>query len=145
MRRLLPGDGSNVGSSWSSQFASGKGGFRAFDGFTLGSTASINQSSWWGIYFNTSLANETPNTTQWNIGFFADNGGAAGAQLSASTLTSGQVSTTLVGPGFFGNNTGSHCCLKLRASIRFSHGLLAPAGALLGLGSLVLLWRKRRQ
>jgi hypothetical protein len=100
------GNGTNVGSGWTSQLDASNSGFRTFDNFTLGGGATINQASWRGMYLNNAdLSNGTPNTSSWTVGFFADSGGSPGTQLSSTTLTSAQVTSQILGSGMFGNNT----------------------------------------
>ncbi len=99
------GNGTNVGASWTSQTANSGGlasGFVTFDDFLFGTTTTINQVSWLGIFLNLDLTNGAINTSRWDVLIESDSGGAPngliGGQLNAT------VQTTALGSGLFGTN-----------------------------------------
>ena len=51
------GNGTSVGSSWTSHEDTTLTGFRTNDNFSLASAAVINQVSWWGIYIHPDFTN----------------------------------------------------------------------------------------
>jgi CubicO group peptidase (beta-lactamase class C family) len=103
---LWSGNGTNVGSTWSSQVDSSLSGYRAYDNFSLPTGGAINQATWRGIYVDaTTLQNAAVNTTDWNISLQANNAGAPGSVLSSSTIPAAQVSKQIVGTGIFNGNT----------------------------------------
>jgi hypothetical protein len=94
------GDG-HVWTSSRDQFGLG---FRTYDNFTLASAATVRSVEWQGFYFDfINGANNpvNPDTVSWTIGFFADAGGAPGAQLYSTTLSAADVDTTFVGDSIF--------------------------------------------
>jgi len=100
------GNGTVVGSAWTSQSDAGLSGFRTFDNFSLGSPALINQATWLGIYIDSAtLSDSAPNTLTWIIRFQADNSGIPGATLQSTNIASSQVNTTILGTGLFNGNT----------------------------------------
>ncbi|QOY90529.1 PEP-CTERM sorting domain-containing protein [Paludibaculum fermentans] len=62
----------------------------------------IGQATWYGIYLDSALANGTPNTSSWQVSFYADAAGVPGAQLSNTTLNLADVTVQNLGTGFFG-------------------------------------------
>ena len=98
------GNGTNVGTSWTSHTDAALTGFRALDNFSLSSAASISQVSWRGIYLNNDLTNASPSTTTWVIRFQADNAGVPGPVLAVSFLTAAEVNRQTLGTGFFNSN-----------------------------------------
>lgn len=98
-----PGTQSCDPSCWTSHYANGSG-FRAYDDFTLTSTSKITSVSWQGIYIptSTSATAPAPDTTTWQIGFFADSGDFPAASLYSTSLPASAVVTTLMSPGFYG-------------------------------------------
>ena len=98
------GNGANVGFSSTSHVGSTLSGYNAFDNFTLGSAAVVNQVSWYGIYLSQANTDGAPNTEHWNINFLTDNVGTPGTALSGTALTLAQVTQSAVGSGFFGAN-----------------------------------------
>lgn len=96
--------GNSVGSLWTSHVDAGGNGWRVFDNFIPNSSAPVNRASWYGVYLNSSLGNGSPNTTAWEITFYADNAGAPGAALSTNTLSSAAVTMTNLGTGTFGTD-----------------------------------------
>lgn len=99
-------DGTSVGASWTSQSDAGVNGFRAFDNFSLGSAATINQATWRGIYLNQSDSTDgVPNTLTWSLRIFADSGsGTPGTQLSTTTALLSDVIRTTLGTGVLNGN-----------------------------------------
>ncbi len=91
-------------SCWTSHYAPGNG-FRAYDDFVLTTTATITSVSWQGIYIPTpaTASAPTPDTTMWQIGFFADNGDFPVAPLSSTSLAVASVTTTFLSAGTFGS------------------------------------------
>jgi hypothetical protein len=102
---LWAGNGTDVGSSWTSHTDPSITGFRTNDDFSVGSAATIDEVTWWGIYIHTDLTNASPNTTDWSIRFQADNAGVPGAILASETLPAAQVTRQLVGTGIVVGNT----------------------------------------
>ncbi|MFD1612942.1 PEPxxWA-CTERM sorting domain-containing protein [Sphingomonas tabacisoli] len=90
-------------SCWTSHYA-GASGFRAYDNFTLGSTAQIGRVTWQGIYIDQSqtITPGVPNTINWTIGFFADSSNFPGTELYTITLPAASVTATKIGSGSFG-------------------------------------------
>jgi hypothetical protein len=100
------GNGTDVGSSWTSQVDSTPAGFRTFDNFSFQSSTTVGQVTWLGIYLNLDgLTNGAKNTTTWDVGFFADNSGSPGSTVSDTSLSAAQVSTQAIGNGMFDGNT----------------------------------------
>jgi hypothetical protein len=101
-----PGDGGACDTScWTSSFGADlDAGYRTFGSFSLSQNAAITTVSWQGFYNDyLNPANDPvgPDTTSWQIGFYADNGGAPGANLYSATETAAQVTTTLLGVSSF--------------------------------------------
>lgn len=91
-------------SCWTSDYAGGSG-FRAYDNFTLSSTAQIGKVTWQGIYIDLSqsVTPGVPNTIDWTIGFFADSSNFPGAELYTVTMPTASVTATKIGSGSFGS------------------------------------------
>jgi hypothetical protein len=102
---IWSGNGTDVGNGWTSQANSSFSGYRTFDNFSFQSSTTLSQVTWLGIYLNDNLTNASPNTTTWDLGFFADNAGTPGAVASDTTQSAAQVSTLGVGTGLFNGNT----------------------------------------
>jgi hypothetical protein len=98
------GNGANVGISWTSQTANGTG-YVTFDDFSYGSTTTINQATWYGIFLNLDLTNGVPNTSRWDL-LISDSTGPGGTPGSAPIggELNAPVVQTAVGTGFFGAN-----------------------------------------
>lgn len=79
-------------------------GWRTYDNFSLASSAVIGQATWYGIYLDSALANGTPNTSSWQVSFYADAAGVPGAQLSNTTLNLADVTVQNLGTGFSGGS-----------------------------------------
>ncbi len=92
-------------SCWTSHYGAGSG-FRAYDDFTLTTTATITSLSWQGIYIPQTAAATAPapDTTTWQIGFFADNGNFPGTSVFSVSIPAVNVATTLIGSGTFGGS-----------------------------------------
>ncbi len=76
-------------------------GFRTFDSFVLSTPAQITSVNWQGLYFdfiNTGNNPVPPNTTSWQISFFAADlvTGLPGAPLLTETFPASAVSVTFV-------------------------------------------------
>jgi len=95
------GNGTDVGSSWTSQTSAGSG-YVAFDDFSFATDTLINQMTWEGIFLNLDLTNGVPNTSRWDILINSSNGGVPGALLAANTGAS--VTMTTLGSGIFDGN-----------------------------------------
>ncbi|MCE4555290.1 PEP-CTERM sorting domain-containing protein [Roseateles cellulosilyticus] len=82
------------GSSWTSHFAAGEGGYQTFDDFSVGSNARVDHVAWHGTYLTVEaggLKGAAPNTDSWTVEFWS--GDAAGPQ---NKLYSQDISTALV-------------------------------------------------
>jgi hypothetical protein len=100
------GNGTGAGSGWTDEESATGTGYQSFDNFSLGSGGAINQVSWIGVYTQqTTFLNEPPNTTNWDIDFYADNSGVPGTQLTDDSFTAGQVAFQILGTGSFGGAT----------------------------------------
>lgn len=91
-------------SCWTSNLATA-GGFRAFDNFTLSSAANITSVTWQGIYIPNPATGgpPSPNTINWDIGFYSDSGNFPGTALySANNVPAANVTATQIGTGTFG-------------------------------------------
>jgi hypothetical protein len=124
------GNGTNVGTGWTSHSDATVTGFRTFDDFSLASDATINEVSWWGIYLNDADLTDAPaNTADWFIRFSADNGGIAGGTLASETLSAAQVSVQAVGVGIFPTATlPDNTVTVYRFTAPFEPGFNAASG-----------------
>ncbi len=99
------GNGTDVGSSWTSQVDSSVSGFRAWDNFAVSSAASVSAAVWYGLYLNNAnLQNAAPNTANWVLRLALDSGGAPGALLLNTSIPAAQVSSQVIGNGIFLGN-----------------------------------------
>jgi hypothetical protein len=74
-------------------------GFQVYDDFTLGADFGIDAVSWRGFYWDAlTPANNpmAPDTTSWDIQFYADAAGTPGALLHTTSLAAAAVTTTFV-------------------------------------------------
>ena len=100
------GNGSNVSVGYTDEESAAGNGFQAFDNFSIAAGGAINQVSWVGLYTNQTLfLNEPPNTTNWDIDFYANNSGVPGTLLSDTNLAAAGVSSQILGTGSFGGST----------------------------------------
>jgi hypothetical protein len=100
------GNGSNVSVGYTDEESAAGTGFQAFDNFSIAAGGAINQVSWVGLYTNQTLfLNEPPNTTSWDLDFYANNSGVPGALLSDTSLATAGVSSQVLGTGSFGGAT----------------------------------------
>jgi PEP-CTERM motif-containing protein len=100
------GNGSNVSVGYTDEESAAGTGLQAFDNFSIAAGGAINQVSWVGLYTNQTLfLNEPPNTTNWDLDFYANNSGVPGALLSDTNLATAGVSSQILGTGSFGGAT----------------------------------------
>src|SRR3984957_391176 len=82
--------------------------WQTFDNFQLGVNGQIDTFTWQGVYWdfaNSSDNPPAPNTTSWQLSFYADNNGTPGALLSSQILTG--ITSQIVGTQTFGpDNNG---------------------------------------
>jgi hypothetical protein len=105
--------------------------FQTFDNFELAQGGRINGITWQGLYwdFTTTQNNPpAPNTTSFQLSFYADNGGVPGALLSSQVLTN--VTSQFVAPAVFGpDNQGNLDNVNVTSfNGTLSQPFLAPAG-----------------
>ena len=96
-----PGTTACSPSCWTSSLDASNAGFASADNFTLGSGATVGSASWQGIYIGGGSTPSAPTTLSWLIGLFDDNSGAPGTLLGFETPSAANVTTTLIGSGFF--------------------------------------------
>lgn len=99
---LLPG--SNVGASWTSQFAAGMGGYQTFDNFQLASDARIDRVRWNGIYLTADAAgfsNAAPNTDTWTVEFWSGTASSPLTRLFTTQVDASAVQRTATGSRSF--------------------------------------------
>ncbi|MDG3007382.1 hypothetical protein [Paludisphaera mucosa] len=83
-------------------------GYQTYDDFRLGSDAAVTSVNWQGFYYdsqNTGANPVGPDTSQWQVGFYGDGGGAPGGAISEQTLSAASVTTTLAGTLAFAGST----------------------------------------
>lgn len=100
---LLPG--SNVGASWTSQFAAGMGGYQTFDNFQLAGDARIDRVRWHGIYLSadtTGFSNAAPNTDTWTVEFWSGSSSSPMTRLFTTQVDATEVQRTATGNRSFG-------------------------------------------
>lgn len=97
-------NGSSVGSAGLSQLNSTSTGAIAYDDFSIGLGGTVTQVTWRGLFASGGV-NASPNTSDWGISFYADNVGAVGGMVGNTSLTSAQVTSTLLGTGVLSGNT----------------------------------------
>jgi hypothetical protein len=103
---IWSGNGSTISTGYTDEESSAGTGFQTFDDFTLSAGGIVNQVSWVGLYINgTMFLNEPPNTTSWDIDFYADNSGVPGSLLASTNLSTAQVTSQILGTGQFGGAT----------------------------------------
>ena len=74
-----------------------------YDNFQLGSTSTVSEVEWTGMYFNvSSFSPQTGTINSWNINFYADNAGQPGSILS-TTQISGNGGEAFLGNTSLGN------------------------------------------
>jgi hypothetical protein len=80
-------------------------GFRSFDNFALGSSASVEKISWTGFWMDfgnpVPAAAPSPDVLSWDIAFHADNAGVPGPQLFLESFSAANVSSGFLGTGIF--------------------------------------------
>jgi len=95
-----------VGTGWTDEETAAGTGFQTFDNFSITTGGSIVQVSWQGLYIQqTQFINELPNTTSWDLNFYANNAGVPGTLLASTNLLEAQLSTVDLGKGTFGGVT----------------------------------------
>jgi len=99
------GDGTTVGTSWTSHADATETGFRTSDNFSLSSASIIDYAIWWGIYIDDTGKDASPNTASWSMRVSLDSGtGLPGAALTQETIPASDVNTQIVGSGFLNGN-----------------------------------------
>ena len=79
----------------------GGSGFRTFDNFTPSFSANIETISWRGLFFGdiSPAAAPSPDVLNWEIAFYADNGGEPGSLLAFESFAAADVASTFRGTG----------------------------------------------
>lgn len=98
--------GSNVGSSWTSHFGIGQGGFQTLDDFKLAGDAQIDRVRWHGIYISSNssgFANATPNTDSWTVEFWSGDANGPTTRLYTAQVGAAAVQRTSTGTRTFAN------------------------------------------
>ncbi len=100
-------NGDNPGAAWTSHVSSSTTGFRTFDSFSVGTSTSINQATWFGMYLSGTnpYSNGSPNTTSWDIDIFSNIAGLPGVAISTTSLGSAQVTRQTIGTALFTGNS----------------------------------------
>jgi hypothetical protein len=99
------GNGTNVGSGWTSHDTLSGTGYRAFDSFSIPQGGAINQVSWNGIYLDSSNHDAPIDTTSWTLNLSSDNAGVPGSVLASTTIPESAVTAKSIGNGTFAGNT----------------------------------------
>jgi hypothetical protein len=100
------GNGSNVSVGYTDEESAAGTGFQSFDNFAIAGGGAINQVSWLGVYTDQTLfLNKAPNTTTWDLDFYANNSGAPGALMASTSLAAAGVTSQILGTGSFGGAT----------------------------------------
>jgi hypothetical protein len=102
--------------------------YRVYDNFTLSSTGSITSVTWYGTYYDYVTPSNNPAggiTTNWDIGFFNNNGGVPGASLYSVAIPAANVTSTDIGLSTY--NGSSLELIKFQATLPSS--FLATGGA----------------
>ena len=80
-------------------------GFRTFDDFVIATDGSVQTVSWRGLWIDLGSPDPAPaplpDVLTWEVAFYADAGGAPGAQLSSQSFGAATVTSTLLGTGLF--------------------------------------------
>lgn len=103
-QQVLGGD--NVGSSWTSHFAVGVGGYQTLDDFKLAADARVDRVRWHGIYINTDaagFANAAPNTGSWTVEFWSGTASAPLTRLYTTQVDAAAVQRTATTSRTFAN------------------------------------------
>ena len=83
-------------------------GFRTFDNFATSINSTVETLTWFGFWadFDSPIptAAPAPDVQNWEIAFYADNGGSPGTQLSFESFAAGAVTSTFLGNGLFTTN-----------------------------------------
>lgn len=91
-------NGSAVGGGSVNQLNSAGTGMIAYDDFSIALGGTVTQVTWRGVYSNLP-GNASPNTTDWGLSFYANNGGSPGSMLSTTVLSNAQVTRSSLGTG----------------------------------------------
>lgn len=99
-----PGTASACGAGCWASGGSPTDNFRTWDNFVLVQDATVTSATWRGVVYDDDVDLASLDVLSWDLGFFADDGGAPGVLLQNINLAPGDVSQTLLGTGSVGGS-----------------------------------------